>query len=386
MSNRNLFECILRSLHEGVLDDTRWPITSALIDDLCGTKGNYLVLCDGAKHEDIDFIFARFCFAGQRHTELEREYFGSYHALDERLPRIRQLPDSQLTPARALFTEEEMDSSVIYNQLLDRIDTRDGLTARLDGPDDSHIIWATADPVQTSGWSRAQVRTIQRLLPHLRQFMLVRQALVNANAIGSSLVGLLDITGAGVMLLDRRAQVVEANDSARALLRRGDAVSDRHGALSASLPEEDEDLQRLLSRALPEFDAPGTGGSILLSRADSRTRLLVHANPVGEGLAQRYGSRIGALVLMVDPADRTSLDVQRVGTLLGLTRAESRIAVSLAQGRTIRDIAGETGRSPTTIRWHIRHIFAKLGVSRQVEVVQLVTSLAGISGLQHRAR
>ena len=294
MSNRNLFERVLTLLQASVLEDTRWPATSALIDELCGTKGNYLVLCDGADHEDIEFIFARFCFAGQRHTELEREYFESYHALDERLPRIRRLPDSQLTPAPALFTEEEMGSSVIYNQLLDRIDTRDGLTARLDGPDDSHVIWATADPVQDSGWSSAQVETIQGLLPHLRQFMLVRQALVNASALGSSLAGLLNITGAAVILLDRRTRVVEANDRARALLRRGDALSDLHGALSTLLPEEDAQLQRLLSRALPEFGAPGAGGSMLIGRADSRARLAVHVNPVGEGLAQRHGSRIGA--------------------------------------------------------------------------------------------
>ncbi len=105
-----------------------------LIDEFCGTRGNFLVLCDGAKHEDIYFIFARFCFGGQRHTELEREYFKGYQAVDERLPRIRKLPDSELAPVHALFSKEEMSTSVIYNKLLPRIDMRDGLTVRLDGP------------------------------------------------------------------------------------------------------------------------------------------------------------------------------------------------------------------------------------------------------------
>ena len=52
----------------------------------------------------------------------------------------------------------------------------------------------------------------------------------------------------------------------------------------------------------------------------------------------------------------------------------------LAQGRTIREIAAETGRSRTTVRWHIRHIFAKHNIARQVELVQLVTTLGEFAG------
>ena len=383
MNRQDLFENILKSLQASVLDDALWPTASALIDEFCGAKGNYLVLCDGAKHDDIDFIFARFCFAGRRDRELEREYFKVYHALDERLPRIRKLPDSQLTPACALFSEEEIGRSEIYNKLLPRIEMRDSLLVRLDGPGDSHIIWGTADPLHGNGWSSGQVEAIEYLLPHLRQFMLSRQALVDASALGSSLVGLLDTVGTGVILLNRRAQVVEANERARALLRRGDAVSDQHGILTATLPEEDVELQRLLGQALPIPGTYAAGGSMLLSRSDLVSRLVLHVNPIGEGLSQRHASRTGALVLLVDPVQEADIDVQRVAALLDLTPAESQVAVSLAQGKTIRDIAAETGRSPTTIRWHIRHIFAKLGVSRQVDLVQLVTSLSGVPGPRH---
>ena len=378
MGSQDLFERILTSLQAGVLDDAMWPATSALIDRFCGTRGNYLVLCDGAEHEATDFIYARFCFGGRRHIELEREYFGFYHAMDERLPRIRRLPDGQLTPADSLFTEDELNTSLVYNQLLDRIDTRDGLTVRLDGPDGAHIVWATADPTQGNGWSSAQIGAIQSLLPHLRQFMLVRQALVSASAVGNSFVGLLDTVGMGVMLLDRTARVTATNDRARALLRRGDGVSDPDGVLHALLPEQDTQLQRLLAQALPASGGCGAGGSMLLSRTSTPVPLVLHVNPVSEAVSQRHGSGIGVLVLLVDAADRADIGERRVAALLGLTSAQSRVAVSLAQGKTIREIAEETGRSPTTIRWHLRQIFARLGVSRQVELVRLVTSLPDI--------
>ena len=179
MSRQDLFERILESLHAGVFDDARWPATSGLIDEFCGSKGNSLVFGDGTASDDIDIFFARFCFRGQRDAELEREYFGVYHAVDERLPRLRILPDSRVTPVRSLFSEGEKKISVVYNELLPRTETRDGLNVRLDGPDGSRIVWVTADPVRGDGWSAAQVETLQRLLPHLRQFVRVRQAGTN---------------------------------------------------------------------------------------------------------------------------------------------------------------------------------------------------------------
>ena len=50
----------------------------------------------------------------------------------------------------------------------------------------------------------------------------------------------------------------------------------------------------------------------------------------------------------------------------------------LAEGRTIRQIAEATGRGYSTIRTHLKHVFAKLHVSRQFEVAQLVLGLASL--------
>ena len=62
---------------------------------------------------------------------------------------------------------------------------------------------------------------------------------------------------------------------------------------------------------------------------------------------------------------------------LDFTAAECHVAVSLAEGKTVRDIAAETGRKESTIYWHLRNIFDKHGISRQAELVQLIWSLAG---------
>lgn len=383
MSRQDLFERLLDSLHGAALDDARWPATSALVDELCETKGNRLVLGDGASHGDIDIFFARACWRGEHRAEFEREYFEVYHPFDERLPRMRLLPDSRIVHTDELFTEEEIKTSPVRNELLPRSDCSNSLLGRLDGPRGSRIMWAVGDPVDAAGWTPARVETVGRVLPHLRHFAGVRQALAEARALGASLSGVLETTGTGVVQLDRRGRVSAANDRALAVLRRRDGLRDEDGRLRAALPEEDETLQRLVGRAVPFPGGPGAGGSMRVSRERSPSRLQVHVNPVGAGEAEaRESGGIGALVLVIDPASRLRLDAGALGALLELTPAESYVAASLVEGRSAHDIAAGTGRSVTTVKWHIRHIFAKHGLSGQADLVRLAMSLADVPGVR----
>ena len=382
MSGQDLFERILRSLHAGVLDDARWPATSRLIDELCGSKGNSLVFGEWTRLEDSDVFFAQFCFRGQRDRELEREYFRVYFPIDERVPRLRLLPDSQITPVRTLYSERERKTSLVYNEVLPGVDSLDGFNVLMDGPDDMKTFIGISDPVDRDEWTSERVKVIGRLLPHIRQFVGVRQALVDARALGASFAALLDNNRSGVIQLDRRGRIAAVNDRARALLLERDGLYDRKGHLCASLPEEDKTLQGLLERALPLLGGPGESGWMRLSRKGSLPRLVLHVNPANEDAPESAPGRIGALVLVLDPAWRMDLEPARVGELLGLTPAESLIAVWYAQGQSIDEIARSTGRGRTTIKWHLRNIYEKLGLSRQTELMQLVMSVADVPGVR----
>ena len=56
-----------------------------------------------------------------------------------------------------------------------------------------HIAWATGDPVGADGWEAPQFALMQGLLPNIRQFVRVRQALVSASVLGMSVTDLLDL-------------------------------------------------------------------------------------------------------------------------------------------------------------------------------------------------
>ncbi len=382
MSERDAFDRILASLHEATLDDTRWPATSHLIDDVLCAKGNSLVFGAGRPGDDaVQIFYAGFFYRGERRREWERWYFNNYYAVDERVERIRRLPDSQLAATTDLYTDSELKTSPAFNEALLRGHTQNGLNVRLDGPGGTRIVWVVNDPVDGDGWSSAQVECAQRLLPHIRQYVSVRQVLAGAGALETSLAALLETTGPGVIQLDWRGRIVAASDGARKRLRIGNVLCDTGGFLRARFPADDAVLQRLLARALPPFGRQACGGSMALSRPATRTPMELHVSPVGKREASLCAWPVAALVLVADAGGReTVIEPDLLAAHLGLTRAEARVAVMLAQGRTVRDIAESTVREISTIRTHVQRIFRKQGITRQTDLVRLVLSISSARG------
>ena len=166
----------------------------------------------------------------------------------------------------------------------------------------------------------------------------------------ASFAQLLDTTGLGIVQLDGRERIVAANDRARDMLRGGDGLFDEDGFLCARRPEDNADLQGLLTRALPPFGAQGAGGSMMMKRSAALPPLVLHVNPVGRQETDYHLWPVAALVLVVDPASHIRIDPAVAAAALGLTGMESRVAVLLAEGMNVREIAAATGRGESTIR------------------------------------
>ena len=374
MSAQDAFDRILAALHEASLDDSQWPATSALIDAALGSQGNTLLVGAGPP-DDIRISFVGLYYRGERRPDLEREYLTVYHPLDECVPRFRQLPDSQIVHATALYTSQELHTSVAYNDGLRRLHGQNSLKVRLAGPAGSHITWSPADPVAGGDWAGPQLALLTGLLPHIRQFVRVRQALVSAGALGSAVTDLLETPRLGVLHLDRRGQLLAANDRARALLRHSAGLSDQGGQLRARPPAAHARLARLLAGALPSSRAPAVSGSMLLPGTPGEPPIVIHIKPVGVPPPDYGAAHVAALVLLVEPGQPARLDPGLVATTLGLTRAESQIAVGIAAGQPVHTLAATTGRQVSSIHWHLKRIYRKLGLTRQAELGHLVRAI-----------
>ena len=370
----NAFDRILASLHRAALDDAHWPATAALIEDACGTTGNLLAVGEGTG-EDGRIHFTRCFYRGEPREDLARLYFDVYFPRDEAMPRLLERPVGQLAHVPGLYTQKELRTSTAFNEGYRRVHCQNGLLVRLDRPDGLRIAWTLGDPAATRGWQSDQLRLIESVLPHVRQFVLVRQALAGAEALSAGLAGLLDNRRIGVVHLDREGRVLAANDPALGMLKRADGLIDRDGALRASLPADQSRLQSLLKRALPSLgnESPA-GGSIMIQRPMLRSRLQLHVHPVEPTQADFGARRVAALALLVDPTSRPRINPVRVSALLGLTPSEGRVAALLAEGRPVREIAATAGFKESYVRFLLKQIYKKQSLSGQVALVQRVLS------------
>ena len=377
MSGHDAFERTLAAIYDAMLDDARWPAASALIDEACGIKGNDLFVGEGPEG-DVRVRFVGIYQRGQRREDLERDYLAHYYPIDECAPRFGQWPVGRPVHTRDLYAAGELKRSPAYNEALPKGGCQDGLRVRLDRPDSSRIAWNIGDPVDSDGWGTSRIAMVKKLLPHVRQFVCVRQALVLAGARSATVTSLLDNQRAGVLHLDRRGRILEVNDVARGILRSGNGLSDRKGTLRARAPADQVRLARLLSAALPASNAPAVGGSMRLRRSSLLSPFVVHVKPVAVPQPD-YGARhVAALVLIAEPGRRQRINPEVVAATLELTPSETQVAVWLAEGRSVREMAEATGRTEGAIYRHLKQIYRKQSISRQADLVRLVLSLADL--------
>ena len=381
MIPRDVLEQVLLLIHEAALDESRWPRAARLINEVTQAKGHALSFGKASdRRSEKELSFFQMFFGGERREDLEKEYARVYWRGDAAIPRLKRLPEGEIVRFPDLYTERERKTSAAFNEAHRHTQMREGLGVALVGPGDSHIVWCLSDSVTPGGWSAAQIEIVSALLPHIRQFGLVRQTLADAGARGNSLAELLDNGRCGVIQLDRDARIVEANDVAFALLRHGEGLSDPDGFLKASHPTDNKELQALLARVLRPRRDPSCPGSTTVRRPSARTRLALHVHPVAGCEGHLPARRVAALVLVVDPESRVRVDPELVGAALGLTPAESRLAVMVATGYSLRTVAALTRRTEGTVRWHMKQIFRKQGISRQSDLVRRVLSLDGFPG------
>lgn len=375
------FQQLLLLIHEAALDDSLWPRAARAINEVTQAKGHFLGYGTGPERRSVEEVsFARMFFGGERIRDRVEEYASVYWRRDEAFPRLKQLPKATIRSFPDLYTDREKMTSPAFNQIHRQLHMQSGLAACLDGLGDSRIVWCLAGPDTSGVWGSTQIETVSALLPHIHQFVRVRQTLADAEARESSLAGLLDNGRCGVIQLDRDGRIVEANDKASTLLRQGEGLSDPDGFLRARHPTDNQKLQELLARVLTPLGVLPCPGSMTVRRSAARTRLALHIHPVASSGRHSPSGRVAALVLVVDPERRVEVDPEMIEVALGLTPAESRLAVMVATGYSLRTIAALTRRTEGTVRWHLKQIFRKQGISRQSDLVRRVLALDGIPG------
>ena len=93
---------------------------------------------------------------------------------------------------------------------------------------------------------------------------------------------------------------------------------------------------------------------------------------------QLLAAKARVLIVVHDTAQRPAADLDMLVALFGLTEAEARLASALSAGHSLESASALLGIRPATARDELKAVFRKTGVSRQQDLVRLLTSLSSI--------
>jgi len=176
---------------------------------------------------------------------------------------------------------------------------------------------------------------------------------------------ILDMIGVPIFVVEKDAHLRYANAAGEAVLTNGGPLRAVENVLTA---DHVPDSQRLRSAIANSFVA---GESQVVMMKDSGAR----CPPIAVIVPMRSGGEVQALVLLRQRAPSTIALVHSLHQLFRLSPAEAAIAIALATGADLQEIAEERAVKLNTLRSQIASIMAKTNTRRQAELVALVARL-----------
>jgi DNA-binding CsgD family transcriptional regulator len=355
------------AIYDCALDPQLWPATCRRIADLCESTAGGICVHD-LRHMQNDQLFV-YGYPPEFLEKLGNNYAQSPMAAADVVSNIGDV--SALSMERSDLLE-----SRFFREVLKPFGLLD-------------IIWFPA--LRTSGrmasmhasrnekathYQQRELSLFKLLAPHVCRTLSISDALDIRTLRSEMLEKTLDGLVTGVFLTARDGRVVYMNAAAEHQIRTGNSiriVNNRitptdpaaRAALSKAIDEASHDSVDMdmseRSLAIPDID--GAGYVATLFPFDRGRRRNIFA-PFAASVA----------VFTQNPTQAPLLPGEAFARLHGLTGAELRVVLALAQGLGAMEAADILGVSEPTVRTHLQRIFSKTGASRQTDLLQLLHS------------
>jgi len=225
-------------------------------------------------------------------------------------------------------------------------------------------------------FSDEELEALRRISRNVEKSLRLSVKLLNAEATNVGLGEALARIGIGVFALDSRGCVLFSNPAAKRLM--GDEIQGVQGRLrfrgSSSTVRLDEAISQSLHGIAPHL--LNDPKPVLVQAEASDRRLAIYVLPIFQPiLAERFLTHTRAIVLAIEQKLSDPADPAVVRDLLGLTLGEAKIAAMIGAGLSPRDAAEKLGIKEDTARTVLKKVFSKTGISRQSELVALLTKL-----------
>lgn len=362
---------VLPFVHEAALDPRRWQAVSDALGAESGCSGVHMIFFDTANPAVQD------CFQTGYSLDKMASFMAHYGAINPwrarfaRMAPLKAWSSEQLLPHSELVKTEfhadwlrpQGDISAGAGMILQR-DARRLLV--LGG----HIRMRDRDRLEAPWMMLANM-----LGPALRHAVELNHMLSGLRLENALLGQGLTPTGATIFVLSDDRRILFVNATGERDLSRGGTL---RGDLWHRLHLRDAGSDHALETALRRSRTGAPPIALQMHDPETGARRIAHLLRVGPEVLPFAGidtirrTAPASVAVLVVPA------ASAAGTLmrhLGLTQAESEVALALHSGQTPAEIAAARGVSLHTVRGQIKAVLGKCAVRRQSELVALIGRL-----------
>jgi DNA-binding CsgD family transcriptional regulator len=354
MANWNL-DVVAAAFSDAAVDAGAWTRALNVATEETGAYGAVLLPIKGN-------CLPTFPISDRMDESFDAYLRGSWHQCDERNRGAPIMDRYNVVDDLDIISLEEIKRLPYYQEFLAPVKLRWFAGVKVACGDD---LWCLSiqRSIEQGPFSPDEKKKLARLSTGLSSAAAMSKAIGFAAA--NAALEAFELSATAVVLVDRLGRVCRTNRSADSLLGADVRISGK------KLVATDHDATRALDFALRQLLLNRTGAAlaapICLPRSGQRP-LLAH-------LVKLSSVSISALaecqvvIVLVDPAKRPRIPELVLKGLFGLTTAEARLAVRIAAGEKLHDVADDLGIAKETGRNQLKSIFAKADVHRQAEFV-----------------
>lgn len=228
------------------------------------------------------------------------------------------------------------------------------------------------------------VKTIGRLLPHIRRALAIRRQFTDADAKSGEIYSLLDQLCTGAILVDQDVRVIYANPSAKRILVRREALGlSDNNSLQAHNKEQQKLLDDMIlgaSRLMNTVYSPASSpnGGVLQLYGDGTVKLALTIVPFKvstERMSEVVFRGTSAAIFLSDSTARHQLSRRLLKESFLLSERECDVCETFLECAALEGVADQLDLTLASVRAYMRAIFEKTGRHSQVDLVRLLMGL-----------
>jgi len=243
--------------------------------------------------------------------------------------------------------------------------------ADISTPDGGKLRFRVTRPKHKPNFSANERALCASFLPHLRRASQLHNLIDRSESLSDLYSQAISRLSVSTLVLDESGSVLQSNPVADEILARSDGLKLVGGRLEATYPSDNRVLQQLIRSAF-DPDAPKSAEAMSVTRPSGLVNLGVVVESIPSLDWAEEKGQPAALVYIRDASSKSLASEVVTKQLFNLTRAETALAMELANGLSLEEAAEALNIRRNTARAHLRSIFSKTGVRRQTELVRIM--------------